>query len=294
MSGTDVMGAGRVVLVGVDGSTTSAKAVERAVREAACRGAALHVVHVATAPGGERGACVLDAAVDRAARVDPRVRVRTTLRSGSPVAVLLGAARAADVVVVGTRRLGTGAAAACGSVAMQLAAASPAPVVVVPPVEERRRRTLDVVVGVDGSAAADAALAFALDEAHVTGGRVVAVCAWRPADDGRRGGRAARHGAAARLGAAGDARDEAGRTVRAALDRVRAVGHDGVGVENLVVGRRPETVLRELGTDAALTVVGAHGRGSPPGTLLGPVSQDVLSHAAGPVAVVHAAPRSAA
>jgi nucleotide-binding universal stress UspA family protein len=286
MRGTDD-GAGRVVLVGVDGSTTSAKAVERAVREAACRGAALHVVHVVPGPDGrERGGCVLDAAADCAARVDRRVRVRTTLRSGSPVAVLLGAARAADVVVVGTRRLGTGAAAACGSVAMRLAAESAAPVVVVPPVERHRRRTGDVVVGVDGSAASDAALGFALEEAHATGGRVVAVCAWRPPDDARED-RPERHGPAARLWASGDARAEAVLTVRSALHRV--VGDDDVGVEPLVVGRRPGAALRELGADAALTVVGTRGRAGVPGSLLGPVSRDVLAHAAGPVAVVHAA-----
>ncbi|WP_139123134.1 universal stress protein, partial [Cellulosimicrobium cellulans] len=171
-------GVGRVVLVGVDGSTTSAKAVERAVREAASRGAALHVVHVTPAPGGgERGSCVLDAAADCAARVDPDVPVRTTLRSGSPVEVLLDAARTAELVVVGTRRLGTDAAAACGSVSTRVAAGSAAPVVVVPPVDGRSRPSADVVVGVDGSPAADAALRFALDEARETGGRVVAVCA---------------------------------------------------------------------------------------------------------------------
>ncbi len=270
-TGDDV---GRVVLVGVDGSTTSAKAVERAVREAACRAASLHVVHVVHVgfgpDGGERGACVLDAAADRAARVDRHVRVRTTLRSGPPVAVLLDAAREADVVVVGTRRLGArrapDAAVACGSVSTDVAAGAGVPVVVVPPVEDRRRRTSDVVVGVDGSAAADAALAFALDEARATGGGVVVVCAARSAPDGA-------------------------RTVRAALDRVGAASHGAVAVRPLVVGRRPQTALRELGADAALTVVGTRGRRGPAGVVLGPVSQDVLRHAPGPVAVVHAGSR---
>lgn len=288
MFGTDD-DVGREVLVGVDGSTTSARAVERAVHEAAGRGASLHVVHVAPGPDdGEHGACVLDSAADRAARVDPHVRVRTTLRAGSPVAVLLGAARAAEVVVVGSRRVGTGAAGTCGSVAMRLAAASPAPVVVVPPVEARRRRTADVVVGVDGSAHADAALHFAFEEARETGGRVVAVCAWRQMPDD------ARDDPAERLAVAGRARDDAARTVRAAVDRVRAVVHDGVDVASLVVGRRPEQVLRDLGRGAALTVVGAHGSADVPGTLLGPVVQDVLRRAAGPVAVVRAAAASAA
>jgi nucleotide-binding universal stress UspA family protein len=92
---------GPVVLVGVDGSTTSGRALDWAVREAARRGATLRVLHVAYVPvvstpfvGGvyyptvdEVDAIarpVLDAAVDRAARVDPTVHVRTTLRSGAP------------------------------------------------------------------------------------------------------------------------------------------------------------------------------------------------------------------
>lgn len=287
MSGTDA-GVGRVVVVGVDGSTTSAKAVERAVREAAFRGAALHVVHVTPGPGrGERGACVLDAAADCAARVDRSVRVRTTLRSGSPVAALLDAARGAELVVVGTRRLGTDAVAACGSVSTRVAAGSAAPVVVVPPVRGHARSSTDVVVGVDGSDEADAALRFALEEARQAGGRVVAVCAWHPAPEDARGD------PGARLAVVGAARDEATRTVRAAVDRVRVVGR-GVDVAPLVVGRRPEQVLRDLGRGAAITVVGARGRADRPGTLLGPVVRDLLHRATGPVAVVHAAPPSAA
>uniref|UniRef100_UPI0014957BEE universal stress protein n=1 Tax=Cellulosimicrobium cellulans TaxID=1710 RepID=UPI0014957BEE len=80
----------------------------------------------------------------------------------------------------------------------------------------------------------------------------------------------------------------------AAVDRVLAVDHDGVDVAPLVVGRRPEQVLRDLGRSAALTVIGARGRADRPGTLLGPVVRDVLRRATGPVAVVHPVPLSAA
>lgn len=297
---TDV-GRGPVVLVGVDGSTTSGRALDVAVREAARRGATLRVVHVAYVPvvsspfvGGvyyptvdEVDAIarpILDAAVDRAARVDPAVRVQTVLRSGTPSEVLLDAAKDADLVVVGTRGLGSVGSAFFGSVSTRLAARSPAPVIVVPPVDACRHRTADVVVGVDGSVHGDAALRFALDEAAATGGRVVAVSAWRLPPNLLTDEAFAFDTQAER-----DARRAAARTVEAALARVRTTEHDDVGVETFVVEGRPGVALHEAGRSAALTVVGSRGRGDVQGMLLGSVSHDVLHHADGPVAVVHAA-----
>jgi len=288
-----------VVLVGVDGSTTSGRALDWAVREAARRGAVLRVVHVAYVPvvatpfvGGVYyptveevdaiGRPILDAAGDRAARLDPTVRVLSTLRSGPPSEVLLDLAKDADLVVVGTRGLGSVGSAFFGSVSTRLAARSPAPVVVVPPVDECHHRTSDVVVGVDGSVHGDAALRFALDEAARAGGRVVAVCVWRVPFAGQ-------GDPLAQAEAEREARGAASRTVEAALARVRTTEHGAVGVETFVVDGRAGVALHEAGKGAALTVVGSRGRGDVQGMLLGSVSQDVLHHADGPVAVVHAA-----
>lgn len=300
---TGATGAGRepAVLVGVDGSTTSGRALDVAVHEAARRGATLRVVHVAYVPvvstpfvGGVYyptveevqaiGRPILDAAVDRAARLDPTVRVLTTLRSGAPSEVLLDAAKDADLVVVGTRGLGSVGSAFFGSVSTRLAARSAAPVLVVPPVDAVHHRTSDVVVGVDGSPHGDAALRFALDEAALTGGRVVAVSAWRHGASLQPDERLAFDTRAER-----DARAAASRTVEEALARVRTAQHDDVGVETFVVEGRPGAAIHEAGRGAGLTVVGSRGRGDVQGMLLGSVSQDVLHHAEGPVAVVHAA-----
>ena len=96
----------QVVLVGVDGSTTSGKALDWAVHEAARRGAELRVLHVAYVPVvatpfvggayypsveelGEIAGPILSAAAERAARVDASVPVRTLLRSGPPSEALL-------------------------------------------------------------------------------------------------------------------------------------------------------------------------------------------------------------
>ncbi|MCB7135968.1 universal stress protein [Cellulosimicrobium marinum] len=300
MSREDRTGEGPVVMVGVDGSTTSGRALDLAVHEASRRGALLWIVHVVNVPvvtspfmGGAYyptvedvaayGEPVLEAAVDRAARLDRSVPVRTALRSGAPSEVLLDAAKAADLVVVGTRGLGSVASAFFGSVSTRLAARSPVPVVVVPPDAPREPRSADVVVGVDGSEHADAALRFALGEAATTGGRVVAVSAWRVPT-------AAWDDPPSYAAAERAAHDEAARTVEAALARVRTAEHDAVDVETLLVDCRPGVALHDAGKGATLTVVGSRGRGDVRGMLLGSVSQDVLHHASGPVAVVHAPP----
>lgn len=290
----------QVVLVGVDGSATSGKALDWAVREAARRGAELRVLHVAYVPVvatpfvggayypsveelGEIAGPILSAAAERAAHVDPSVPVRTTLRSGPPAEALLDEAKGADLVVVGSRGLGSVGSMFFGSVGTRLAARSPVPVVVVPPVVDRAERTTDVVVGVDGSVHGDAALRFALDEAARTRSRVVAVCAWRlPV------GPLWEENPSFYTSAERDARAEASRTVEAALARVRTAEHDDVLVETFVVDREPSVAIREAAAGAALTVVGSRGRGDLRGMVLGSVSQQVLHHATHPVAVVHA------
>ncbi|MBD5784920.1 universal stress protein [Cellulosimicrobium terreum] len=287
-----------VVLVGVDGSTSSGRALDWAVREAAARSAVLRVVHVVHTSGSPfldanplpdddvagRGGCVVDAAIDRADRVDPSVPVEGVLRSGPPSEALLDAARDADLVVVGTRGLGLVGAVLLSSVGSRLASRAAAPIVVVPPVDHCRARTTDVVVGVDGSVDADAALRVALDEAATTGGRVVAVNAWR-----LRGRSSHDRDPWARADAERAAHDAAAATVRAALARVRRPAHDDVTVDVFVVDRDPSAALLEAGRVAALTVVGTRGRGDEEGSLLGSVTEAVLHRATGPVAVVHAA-----
>src|SRR5690606_18253379 len=236
-----------------------------AVKEAARRDADLRVLHVAYVPViatpfvggayyptveelGEIAGPILSAAAERAARVDPSVPVRTALRSGPPAEALLDEAKDADLVVVGSRGLGSVGSMFFGSVGARLAARSPVPVVVVPPVADAGERTTDVVVGVDGSVHGDAALRFALDEAARTGGRVVAVCAWRLPVGPLWEENPAFYTAVER-----DARAEASRTVEAALARVRSAEHADVLVETFVVDREPSVALRVALDEAART-----------------------------------------
>lgn len=135
-------------------------------------------------------------------------------------------------------------------------------------------RDTDIVVGMDGSAPATAALRWSIAQARRTGGRVRAVTAWEippyagwpalPYDD--------------LVLAAGKLLSES----------VQDVGPDASDVEIVesVVPGHPAQVLIDASAHAALLVVGSRGHGRFAGTLLGSVSQHCAQHAHCPVVVV--------
>ena len=92
------------ILVGTDGSSTAAKAVDRAVEIGKVTGAAVTVLHVGSGAKGEK---VLQAVASRYAGSD--VAVTTEMRSGDPASVLADAADGYDLLVVGNKGM-TGAA----------------------------------------------------------------------------------------------------------------------------------------------------------------------------------------
>jgi nucleotide-binding universal stress UspA family protein len=149
-----------------------------------------------------------------------------------------------------------------------------------------------IVVGVDGSDAAQEALRWAADEAKLRFAPLVAVSAWSfvpvqpigdpgmlalPAGD-----------LAGQLGAESDA-------ARMALESAvsDALGREpGMEVEQKLVEGDAGDVLVAESESAELLVVGSHGRSGIKAALLGSVSRHVVSHAACPVVVVKAPPQS--
>lgn len=138
--------AGRIV-VGVDGSPAAARALAFALEEARRRDARVDAVLAYQQPvayAGFEGAMVPPvphAKVEQGARseldealgtVPQDVRVERIVAEGPSAAVLLDAARGADLLVVGSRGRGGFMGLLLGSTSHQVITHAPCPVVVVP------------------------------------------------------------------------------------------------------------------------------------------------------------------
>ena len=179
----------RTIVVGVDRSLSARIALEHAAHRAGPDGR-LIVATVLTPLADAFGRALSELRDDRRQAAhdlvdrlaaDVAVDTETRVLDGNPAESLAQLAResGADEIVVGSR--GTGRVrAALGSVSHALLAHADHPVVVVPQAaaaQSSARR--NVVVGYDGSAPAEAALAYAATQA-AGGGRVVAVHAFEP------------------------------------------------------------------------------------------------------------------
>jgi nucleotide-binding universal stress UspA family protein len=152
-------------------------------------------------------------------------------------------------------------------------------------VTEGRTEMGTIVVGVDGSKGAVAALGYALEEARAHGSDLRAVCAWHTPIT------------AYGSGIAPIPVDllEFERNGQAALDRsLEGVDEvEGVTLTPVLREGQPADVLVEEAKDAELLVVGSRGLGGFRGLLLGSVSQQVAHHAPCPVVIVPTPPAAA-
>lgn len=264
---------GSLVVVGVDGSSSSDDALVQAAREAQRRRATLRVVHATGWPVRPMYA-PLDMsplhrmahdAAQQARSVAPDVEVTDTVAIGGAVSVLTTESRAADLMVVGSRGAGGFAGMLLGSTAASLVAHCECPVMAV---RGQPDPTGPVVLGVDGSPHGEEAIEFAFAEAALRGAEILAVHAWLP------------DYATAGTGVEGPERllalAVAGRTER----------YPDVVVRQEVASGDTREVLIEASKTAQLMVVGARGRGGFTGLLLGSVSQALLHHAHCPLTVV--------
>ena len=143
-----------------------------------------------------------------------------------------------------------------------------------------------IVVGVDQSEGARAALRFALEEAKLRRATLRVVHAWQYGYIGATGV----EGAYPALG--GDIKElRAGaETALAETLRESIPEADTVEIERRVVEGRPAAVLVDESRGADLLVVGSRGYGGFSGLLRGSVSQQCAHHAACPVVIVHREP----
>jgi nucleotide-binding universal stress UspA family protein len=137
-----------------------------------------------------------------------------------------------------------------------------------------------IVVGVDGSEHAKAALRWAVDEAtRVGGATVVAVTSWQypitPASPWMTG-----------YEVPIDLSEPTTEMLRATIADVVSVPPAGVTVEQRVEVGPPAQVLLEAAKDADLLVVGTRGLGGFKGLLLGSVSHQIATHAPCTVVIV--------
>jgi nucleotide-binding universal stress UspA family protein len=281
----------RPVVVGVDGSDSALAAARWGAVEANRRGAPLRLVTafpwtrdeiVSTLTEDYRTELQARAeqhtadAVAAAERAVPGLPVAGSVVVGAPIGVLGEQARAAQLVVVGSRGLGGLSGLLIGSVAVALAAKAAAPVVVVRGEDRDPFSPRPVVVGVDDSPVSDAAIGFAFEAAASRGAPLVVVHAWLE------------HVYDAQVALMIDS------TLLVEQHRARLAGrvagwqqkYPEVEVSLEVARDAPARALVERSRAAQLVVVGSRGRGNLAGLVLGSVSHAVLQHSHSPVAVV--------
>ena len=142
-----------------------------------------------------------------------------------------------------------------------------------------------IVVGVDGSDASKAALAWAADEAELRGTDVLALLAWMPT--------VAVGGPWPALVpvSASEEADESAETTLAALVEGVLGKEPKVHIVERVVHGPAAAALVEAAGHAELLVVGSRGLGGFTGMLLGSVSHQCAHHAPCPVVIVRQTPQ---
>ncbi|MFD4422602.1 universal stress protein [Agromyces sp. NPDC058484] len=286
------MGETGEIVVGVStGGRASRIAVRWAAQRASATGSRLRLVHVieGSIPATDDAELLLaaqtaaraslDEAADVAASVDRDLEVATELEQGSPVEVFDRLSQGADLLVVGSDWHGGQRASRRGVHSLRIAAGSHAPVAVIPDIDVSGRR--GVVVGLDGSEASDAALAFAVSEAARLGEPLIAVHAWDIAM--MIGGD---YGYGVPMVPTDDLQRAAEEVLDEALAGVSSGAPASLEIQRVVVAGDPVIALAEEAASASLLVVGSHGRGALARFLLGSVSHGVLAHLEGPTVVV--------
>ncbi|MEM9890555.1 MAG: universal stress protein [Actinomycetota bacterium] len=202
------------------------------------------------------------------------------VHAGPPGPTLLRAVESGghELLVVGCRGRSAVAEALLGSVGSHCATHATVPVIVVPAGADTAKPIEHVVVGVDGSDNAQAALRWTLD--HVgPAATVTAIGCWSALPEAAADARAV-------TGQEDEARHQITATVEAVLGRLGPERAEGPTVEIDVRYGDPRQVLRVASEDADLLVVRARGHRGVPYLLLGSTASSLLHHPLAPTAVI--------
>ena len=285
------------IVVGADESECAGQAIVWAADEADRHGAGLTAVlawgyldqHRVTPdnefdPSYDESAAAeaLDGILERVLGADRAATVtRMVVNDLAPTALITAAAEA-DLLVVGARGLGPVRSALIGSVSRHCLHHAPCPVAVIREVDQPSSDPPRIVVGVDGSPEAAAALAWALDEGRARQAQVDVVHAWH-----------APYVGAYPLDATAldlDSFEEGARELVTKALAARDTGGLPVEPQVIVECAGAARAVLDVAAGADLVVGGSRGRGGFAELLLGSVSQQVTHHAPCPVVVVRPTP----
>ncbi|MEU5281172.1 universal stress protein [Streptomyces asoensis] len=282
------------IVVGVDGSGSSLRAVDWAANEAALRGVPLRLVYASLWERYEgeslaedvgkpseqvRAEDIVRTAARRAGLREPGVPVSTAVLPEEPEYALVREGRTACALVLGTRGRSGVVELLLGSVSLAVAGHADCPVIVVRGASDNRVRAGTggrVVVGVGDQGAESAALRFAVREAALRRATLEAVRAWRcPAHESTDHPLLAGEPARLHEQQAADVLEQALKGLPADVDLRRDT-----------VEGPARRVLLNASHGADLLVVGARRHRGHRGLQLGRVAHAVLHHSACAVAVV--------
>ncbi len=277
------------VVAGIDGSPESLAALAWGARQAELTGAplltvtALRASELGLRPGQDVGEAapttrkLLSEAVHdtlgdkRAATVDMHLSAEPAAR------VLIKFSATAQLLVLGPHSYGGLPGIMLGSVPQRVVTYAQCPVAVARPNPSDREPR--IVVGLDGSACARAALHWALRQAELTGATVDAIVAW----DWR-----AQFGASPYGPPESEIRQSAERLLETELDALPQ--EPRTTVTGQVIEGKSAAVLTHAASTAQLLVIGSRGIGGGFGHLIGSTGMKCLKHATGTIVATHYPP----
>ncbi|MFJ6934418.1 universal stress protein [Streptomyces sp. NPDC101132] len=285
------------ITVGLDGSDADLASVDWAAEEAELRGSDLELLHVedwpeyapfaAPLPESRRRWTedLLAGARERLAREHPALAISTRRIDGVAVSDGLASAAAdAELLVLGSRRLGPIAGFFVGSTGSDTIPRTAAPVVLVRTAASSAHTAGQagdggpVVLGVDLRSNCDRLFAFACEEAQRRSRPLVVIHGWSPPP-------MLSYAPALDPGVEEEIADGLVATLRGLLDPWR-LKYPRLDVDSRAVIGSPAVQILEAASGAALVVVGRRIRRSALGAHIGPITHAVMHHATAPVAVV--------